>query len=809
MQGGAVPWGTDIMNRSTLTAMLLAGIATLAIAPAAAQAQSVTTPAPGSAPLAADTPASANQADDANTVVVTAQRRNENTLNVPVAVSVIRPEALQDYHAAGGDTLLSLSGKVPSLYVETSTGRIFPRFYIRGLGNIDFYLGASQPVEIIQDDVVEEHVVLKSNPAFDVAQIEVLKGPQGSLFGRNTTAGIVKFDTAQPSETWAGQGSVSYGRFNSVNLDAGVGGPLTRDGKISFRLSGLFQHRDNWISNTYAGPSDDGTVGGHNVLNGFDEKDLRLQVLARPSDAFSVRVSGHLRDYSGFASIFYRGSIQPGTNAVPASFDRSVVAYDEARNNPQAYRTHGASVKAAYDFGVATLTSITAWEHAAGYSRGDTDGGAAANFGGTAANYCAVGCGQSQGRLRYLDQWTQEVRLSSPDAGRFTWQLGGIYFDQRDNTEFDQRSFFLTSNVLGTAPNPNNFVLLHDVNTSWAGFGQASYKLTDALTVTGGVRVTRDTKSTNLLLHPNFATLAVPVTAPASSYACGTAQYCRLSDTRPSWDASLLYRISPEASVYARVARGFRGPTVQGRSAVFATAYTTAGSETNTSYEAGVKTQFWDGRISFNAAGFYYNVDNIQLNGNDANGNGVLFNARKGKGYGAEAELDARPVPNLRLGAGLSLLHTEIDDTGVYAQVGAAGGVLSQRVLNPTVRIGNNYFAQINRNPFPNAPDYNINANARYDLPLGDRSRVFLAGDVNVQGHVNYTLYRSVEYTANGNYEVGAKVGYAFGRYEAAVFARNLTNTKNLVDVIDTSNYRAGIYNEPRVFGVMLSGSFR
>ncbi len=142
-------------------------------------------------------------------IIVTAQRRTENAMTVPIAVSVLSADKLNDYSAAGGDTLLSLSGKVPSLYAETSTGRIFPRFYIRGLGNIDFYLGASQPVEIVMDDVVEEHVVLKSNPAFDIAQVEVLKGPQGSLFGRNTTAGIIKFDTAQPTDTWQGQGSVS------------------------------------------------------------------------------------------------------------------------------------------------------------------------------------------------------------------------------------------------------------------------------------------------------------------------------------------------------------------------------------------------------------------------------------------------------------------------------------------------------------------------------------------------------------------------------------------------------------------------
>ena len=793
--------GRSRMKTKKFFALLLTGAAATVMS-AAAHAQ---TAAPGDDEASSTAP----EADAAGDIIVTAQRRSERTLDVPVTVSVLGPEALRDYQAGGADTLLSLSGRVPGLYVESTTGRIFPRFYIRGLGNIDFYLGASQPVSIIQDDVIGEHVVLKSNPAYDIAQVEVLKGPQGSLFGRNTTAGIVKFDTAQPSDTWRGQGSVSYGSFNSINADLGVGGPLNSDGSLSFRLSGLYQHRDDWIDNVYTGPSDDGTVPGRNVMGGFTERNARLQILARPSDAVSLRLSGHVRDYDGTASIFYRGSIRVGTAEVPEGFDRGIVAYDEAQNNPQGYNTHGVSLKADIDFGFATLTSITAWEHASGFSRGDTDGGAAANFGGVAPNICAAGCGQSRGRLLGLDQWSQEVRLASPDEGRFKWQIGGIYFDSRDRTEFAQRSFFLINNSLGTTPNPNNFIRLRNVNTSWAAFGQASYDVTDALTLTGGLRITNDVRNTRLILNPNFTRLNVPATAPTSSYACGAAFDCRLSDTQPSWDAALLYRISPETSVFARYARGFRGPTIQGRSAVFASAYSTADSEKSTSYEIGLKSAPFGDRLNFSLAGFYYTVDDIQLNGNDSNGNGVLFNGDKGEGYGFEAEVSAKPVRNLQLNAGISILHTEIKDPTVFAQVGAAGGVLSQTVLNPTVRVGNNFFAQIDGNPFPNAPDYNINLSARYDLPLGDRSRLFVAGDFNIQGATNLVLYRSVEYRAEGNYEIGGKIGYAFGDYEIAVFARNLTTRTILIGAIDTLNYRAGIYNDPRVIGVMLSGSFR
>ena len=767
------------MRTIRFASAMLAGAALAAIAPTAF--------AQDAAP-AAD---AAGEPGDA--IVVTAERRQENIMSVPVSVAVMKPELLHNLQAAGADTLLSLAGRVPSLNVESTTGRIFPRFYIRGLGNIDFYLGASQPVSVIQDDVVMEHVVLKSNPAFDIAQVEVLRGPQGSLFGRNTTAGIVKFDTAQPTATWAGQGSASWGSRNAINIDAGVGGPLTSDGRVSFRLSGLYQHRDNWISNTFTGVSDDGTKPGKNVMGGFNERDVRLQLLAQPTETLSLRVSGHYRDYDGSASIFYRGSIQKGTHSVPDNLDLTKVANDEGGNNPQAYKTKGVSLKAVQDLGSMTLTSITAYEASHGSSRGDTDGGAAANFGG-------AGFGESRGVLRSLNQWSQELRLASPDAARFKWQLGGIYFDSRDYTEFDQRAYFLNPGVAGA--NPNNWVLLHNVNTSWAVFGQASYDLTEKLRFTAGARLSNDTKTTTLLKTADSAFGGVLFPANA-------AKNVRLSDTQPSFDASLLYRPTSDLSLFARVARGFRGPTIQGRSAVFNSPFTTANSEKNTSWEAGLKSAWLDNSLTFNLTGFYYTVTDIQLNGNDSNGSGVLFNADKAVGYGAEAELGLRPSKNLRFDIGVSVLHTQVKDPNVYVQAGSAAGVLSETVLNPVNKVGANYFAQINGNPLPNAPKFNLNLSGRYDLPLGDDLRAFVGADFNLQGYTMYVPYKTVEYTSNGNYELGAKAGFAWGRYELAVFARNLTDKRNLIGAIDTSNYRAGIYNDPRTIGVSLSGSFR
>jgi len=734
-------------------------------------------------------PAVAQQAASAtalDAITVTAERREQNLQDVPVSVGVVQGQALRDYTAGGDDTLLALSGKVPSFYAETTTGRIFPRFYIRGLGNIDFYLGASQPVSIIQDDVVLEHVVLKSNPVYDVDQVEVLRGPQGTLFGRNTTAGIVKFDSVKPSREYSGQVAASYGSNNSISLDGGFGGPI--NDIAAFRISALYQHRDDYVDNTYVGPSADGTVSPRKeAMGGFDDRNVRAQLLLTPTEQFSVLASAHARDYDGTSTLFLRGALTKGSNRTDVPRDQ--VAYDESANNPQAYKTHGGSVKATYDFGAVELTSITAYETTSGYSRGDTDGGAATYF---PVNGLPNGYGQSMGQIRDLDQWTQEFRLASTGDDRLKWQVGAFWFDGRDTTDFYQRAWFLQ----GAARNPNNWVRLRNTNTSWAGFGQLSYEVSDRLTLTAGLRQTRDEKRTRLLKTADTVAGAVTYRGRTD---------VEMSDSTPSWDVSAMYQLSDQVSVYAKVARGFRGPTIQGRSAVFNADFTTAESETILSWEAGVKSTLWGNRLRLNATAFTYTVNDIQLNGNDSNGNGVLFNADKAEAYGFEADMELRPIPNLSLSAGLSLLHSEVKDDRVYAQVCALNGVVVCTVDDPTIKVGANTFAQINGNPLPNAPKYNINLAARYDIPVNDADTFFISTDWNKQGYTSFVLYDSVEFNSKGDFEGGLKLGYSggYGAWEVAAFARNITNEKNLKGAIE--NYMAAVYNEPRTVGVSLN----
>jgi iron complex outermembrane receptor protein len=561
------------------------------------------------------------------------------------------------------------------------------------------------------------------------------------------------------------------------------------------RVSALIQHRDDWIDNTYAGVSADGTATPRkNAMGGFDDRNVRVQIRAQPVDAVTIDLSGHARWYEGSSTIFHRAALKRGSNDVSAE-PRDRVALDEGGNNPQGYDTKGASARMAFDFGPVSLTSITAYETTKGSSRGDTDGGAATAYAGRAAY------GQSRGNIRDLDQWSQEVRLATTGTGPFGFQVGGFYFDNRDVTEFYQRGFFLTRPDLnGTTTNSNNWVRLRNTNTSWAVFGQAHYDLTDRLTLLAGGRITEDTKRTRL----------VKINGPQGGTGTFTSpRNVRLSATEPSWDVSLLYKASDDVSLYSRIAQGFRGPTIQGRSAVFSAPFTTADSETILSWETGFKSQLLDNTLRLNGTLFGYRVNDIQLNGNDSSGNGVLFNADKAQAYGVELEADWKPVSQLTLGLGGSWLHSAIHDKRVYAQVCALNNAVVCTVENPTIRVGSIVFAQIDGEPLPNAPEYTLDLTARWDQPLSDGSRVFIATDWNLQGYTQSALYRTREFTANGNFEGGLKIGHAppSDAWELSVFARNITNEKNLKGVIE--NYMAAVFNDPRIIGVSLSGRFR
>jgi len=244
-------------------------------------------------------------------ITVTAQKRVENVQDIPISISVMSQETL-DSVRAGGKDIRFLSSKVPSLVVESDFGRIFPRFYIRGVGNTDFDQNASQPVSLIYDEVVYENPMLKGFPIFDTNRVEVLRGPQGTLFGRNTPAGIVKIESNKPSQDFEAYIKLGVGNLDVTDFEAAVGGGLSDN--WSARLSVLHQTRGDWVRNS--GSDIDPTLAfldENDFLEGHTEFAGRLQ-LAYDSDTFSALFNVHGRHMEGTATLFRANIITPCTN---------------------------------------------------------------------------------------------------------------------------------------------------------------------------------------------------------------------------------------------------------------------------------------------------------------------------------------------------------------------------------------------------------------------------------------------------------------------------------------------------------------
>ena len=350
-------------------------------------------------------------------VIVTAQRRSENIQDVPVAVSTLSGEGL-DVARSGGDDIRFLSARLPSLNIESSFGRAFPRFYIRGLGNTDFDLNASQPVSLVYDDVVQENPILKGFPVFDLEMVEMFRGPQGTLFGRNTPAGVIKFNSVRPSQEQSGYVQASYGSQNSISVEGAVGGALSDT--WSMRLSGIYQTRDDWVDNLFTGEGDQ--------FEGFDEMAGRLQFLY-DSGPLNALINVHARSLDGTARMFRANIFVPGSNKLVPGFNENQVALDGA--NDQSLDSVGGSLNIAYDFDRVTLHSITGYESVDVLSRGDIDGGFGAVFAPPIPGPGFIPFpAESADGLPSHEQITQEFRLESREWGKFDWQAGLYYFDE-------------------------------------------------------------------------------------------------------------------------------------------------------------------------------------------------------------------------------------------------------------------------------------------------------------------------------------------------------------------------------------------
>jgi iron complex outermembrane receptor protein len=726
------------------------------------------------------TPSREAGSDQLSEIIVTATRRDEAAQTVPMSITAVSAEDLANIGVTQTRDLVELA---PNLSEQGSFGRTDPSFFIRGVGSTQFNPNSNSKVGVYLDDVYLNSPAVQGSQLFDVDHIEIARGPQGTLFGQNTTGGMVRAITNKPTigGGFSADTSVTAGSYNE--LDSQVAAGFDTGATSAARLAFIDENRDGTQYNTFLGGRDGRT----------DALAWRAQWLWEPTSDVDLLVSAHgSRDRSDLAPYKQLGLINPATGGpcpAPAlgSGCTDILGYADTANYHQGewdiprqndwVDSFGSSVTLNWKLPAFTLTSVAAYEQ--NTSRILEDTSASPNDFMTGSYY---------GHPR---QFSEEVRLTSPKQ-QLQWIAGLYYFHEDLDSSV---SFALPglgpSPFTGTSGDIEGVGQVSSMTTnSYAGFGNLDFAATSRLKLTLGLRFTHETKNVQYDAFidnvSNFAPLAFAGNAEIINDAL--AQTIDFSADK-AWDnvsgrAAASYTITEGVMAYASVARGFNSGNYNGGAFLLQSEATLVNPETLTSYELGVKTEFGK-NFRFNIDGFYYDFKNQQVFIFEAGPGGTPFqqlsNAAASSLAGAEAELAWKPI------------------TGLFAQIGA--GYTYSRFDSFDSGAGGNFTG----NTLPSAPKTNLNGLIRYELPVS--AGIFA---VQVDGKYQSKQFFSVDndpLLVQGGYTIlDARISYSTlkDRLIVSGWGRNIGNKNYLASAYDLSPYGFDQYvvGDPRTFGV-------
>jgi iron complex outermembrane receptor protein len=608
----------------------LAGVSTLAISTAAM----ADTAKPVQAVSAAPTdPATLGE------IIVTARKRSENVQKVSVAVSVVGADQIKKNQLVNSADLVSVA---PSLNVQNGGQAAASSFVVRGIGTFSYSSGAEPSVSTVVDGVV----LARSGMAFmnlaDVEHVEVLRGPQGTLFGKNASAGLVNIVTKDPSRTPEGDVSLTAISAGEYHADLTASGPITDT--LGVRLTGSFTNDQGFSTNVFNGKHQNG-----------DQSYLLRGVLKwEPTDnlVFRWRSDASWSHQNGPALVMRAVDPGPQRDALlPLTPSPTLIDVNDNMGNNTVDRTYGHSLQVDWDVGGHSLTSITAYRGWKEFSEVDDDL--------TPLNF--LGISQPDGQR--LHQFSQELRLTSPSQGFLTYVAGLFYYKETINRKITR--IMDLSDVIGLPIGPMEapaFINVVDENT--AAFGEATAHLSDRVRLVGGLRYTHDNLQYDYTQAVNTSTplgaiiyplIVAPVPLTANSTHKG----------HVSGKMSLEWDVLPTAMAYVSYAEGYKGPAYSLDIATPADALNrVVEPETSNAYEIGLKSAWFDHRLIANVAGFYTDYSNFQaqtLVGSGFVASFQLANAAKVHTGGVEFDVTARPLPNLNITAGATFMEAKFD----------------------------------------------------------------------------------------------------------------------------------------------------
>ncbi|WP_172439023.1 TonB-dependent receptor [Porphyrobacter sp. TH134] len=759
--------------------------------------------------------------DDENVIIVTAQKKEKDLQDVPVSVTAFNGDALA---SLGIETSAEIVAQVPGLSVGTPVGEgNNPSFTLRGVGLNDFNDNNEGPIAIYIDDVYQAALPGLTFQLFDTERVEVLRGPQGTLYGRNATGGLIQFISRRPTDTFDGYVTGEYSEFDTFRIEGAVGGPLGESVRV--RLSTTYSNSEGYVFNRLL----------EDRTNQLDAFAMRLQFEFDLGPDTRIGLKGFFSDNRVDAPQYQHQATLGATGAdnlpfCPTDVPRDIFCYADVDGDAYAgaydrrgvldISARGIHATLDHDFGGVKLTNVFGWQETDKRHEEDTDVGP---FPGIEPTFTSN-----------IEAFTNELRLSGDLPGGIDFQVGGFYLNTRVRSANDLlvqwRGDF--ANLLdsdpavfdgalsafnGPIPNTPDLIpaILFDVNylqetESWAGFAEIDWQVSDTISVIAGIRYTDEARDfdyvnaapagpllNNVLQGLGeanyFSVRPGAVNGFAAALGAGPADVVAAEASRlreDSFVGRVTLNVEPadDLLLYAGWSRGFKAGGFNAgfldQTDFIVSDNVKFGAETLDSFEGGVKWTAPGNAIRVNAAAFYYDYKNLQAL--TFQGLSQFITNADASFYGAEVELGLRPVDGLDAQFGVSYLETDVD--GVTVQ----GVTLDNRsaVL---------------------APRFTANGFVRYGKPVGKGE---LSGSVsfNYQSEHFFDITNSPNSRQGAYAVVGARIGYEDDSgWRIAVFGDNLFDEEYLVYTFDFTGpggFNQRFFGRPQWFGVSAGVDF-
>lgn len=728
-------------------------------------------------------------------IVVTAQKREQAITDVGIAIDVVTGDQLRE---SGASSLIDVAQFSPGLNIRGPFGDFgYPIITLRGVNTDGFIETLPQSTGVYADGVYVSQPPMLAFRLLDLERMEVLKGPQGTIYGRNTIAGAVNFIAKRPTFEPEGYVNVGVGSYSRSNLETAYGGPLSDNtaGRIAVKY---VRQTDSPLTNLNPNVGDGGEI---------DQLSARASLLFKPSEdveiflqahggrddsdvwPFSLIPGGADTDNDGVPDVlcddFANGNVNAAQiNCVAADPFGSGATFNDTDGDPYTnnlnaigshrYRSSGLMAEINWDLGGSTLTSITGWDDFERVDDLDEDAGPTAAI--------------DNVRRSDVSQFSEELRLASNNETGTRW-LGGLYFssDELEGTpSFDSGG-------------RQDFSMLE--TDTIAGFGQVEFPLREDLALTVGGRFTSVDRDFSYQTNGFFAIPELQAGVTNS-----------FSDSDWSGRLGLDWNASDNTLLYGSVSRGFNAGTYNSQFLDNAIDVEPTNSESLVAYEAGIKTTFAGGRAHLEASVYYYDYRDIQViavvpSGTiDAN---ILTNADDAKLDGFEVQLRALPTEWLDLNFGVSYIDSEygnlltrVSGTGVGSAAPYDAPVFGSSDI------------QLGGRPFPNAPEWSFNSSARVTLPVNASWEFVGQTDLYWEDDIPRDLQGTLALFTDSHWNVDARLGVEStdDRWNISLWARNLTDETYITEayqVLGFGFYLAGAnYSYPRTWGLSVGRSF-